>query len=256
MFTSVRTPVHTQYFHSMAQAMSDKLFFLNHINPTPNHVFVDFGCGDGTLLSHLAHTGATLIGYDLCPIALKQAQRTVDGTFTTCLDTLLFTLDQYAHRPITLIVSSVLHEVHAYGSQRDVDAFWSLVNTGPWHSVALRDMAVDEALSTRSNPLLAQRVRRALPSWQVADFENTWGSLDNVHTLTHFLLTYHYVDNWQRELAENYLPESSQSILSRFSDWHTGILSHAPLPFLEQQLQEDVGISFPSATHLKLLAYR
>ena len=39
----------------------------------------------------------------------------------------------------------------------------------------------------------------------VESFEKTFGTLDNHHTINHFLLKYMYENNWDRELLENYV---------------------------------------------------
>lgn len=254
MFASVPQSLQDAYDKAMANSMADKLFFTPY---TPSDVFVDIGCADGTLLKALEKTGAHLVGLDICPDHLAKARKNLpNAQFANNWDQLNFLLEPFLGQRITLIASSVIHEVYAYGGEEAGEEFWKNVNRGPWQTLVIRDMAVSSKAKQTKNQILGEKVRQKAPSWQISDFENKWGSLDVEENLLHFFLTYRYTRNWKRELNENYLPLCVEDIDAKVKDWTPILQSHEVLPFLADRLKEELDMSFPSPTHIKRILKR
>lgn len=252
MFASVAADYLPTYTAQMGASLEDKLFFLPFVQAD---VYVDIGCADGQMMDKVARTGAHTVGFDLCPKACALARDKGHVVFDAWGD-LLAHLALFQGQHIALLASSVIHEIYAYGGVSAGDTFWDRVNTGPWKTVIVRDMAVLRETRHRQNTILAHKVRRRAPAWQVRDFEARWGTLDTVETLTHFLLTYRYTENWSRELDENYLPLCVEEIDAHLKGWSPILSSHQVLPFLQTKLAQDMGISFPASTHIKRIVQR
>ena len=48
------------------------------------------------------------------------------------------------------------------------------------------------------------------------DFQNKWGDIgENYRVLLHWLLKYTYTDNWERELNENYVPLTIETLKTK-----------------------------------------
>lgn len=270
-FAPVREDHFPRYAAAMAKSLAEKLFFAPHVDAD---VFVDFGCADGALLEGLAtlKPGAALIGYDLDELALRRARARLGAhpaartgnAFFSDWDALAAHLERLrAGRPlrICLIVSSVLHEVYAYGGEAEGLRFWQRVSKGPFSDVVLRDMCISEHEMAEVDTAAAARVRRGADDLglgaALAEFEALWGSIARREALVHFLLKYRYQANWSRELAENYLPITLEQIMDFCArDFDAEMFDHAALPFLEGEVARDFGLSFPCATHLKAILRR
>lgn len=134
-------------------------------------------------------------------------------------------------------MSSVIHEVYSYAeSPADISGFWRDVSRCGFRQIAIRDMSLNYKNFTNvpaedvcwvyehvfKDPGL--EVKGAKVADLLDDFEAEWGALCDpatgrvdVRNLVHFLIKYRYVENWDRELHENYLPitqDRLESILS------------------------------------------
>jgi hypothetical protein len=257
-FAPVETTHFDAYTRSMAKGMQDKLFFTDRVDAD---AYVDFGCADGTLLSHLStlRPNAQMIGYDLSELATTRAARKVpDGSFFNDWDLLISHLEAlYPGKRIALIVSSVLHEVYAYGGPTAGDEFWDRVNSGPFSTFILRDMAISGEDLSRRDEALAETVRGSADLDLLVEFESRWGSISERRNLVHFMLKYRYTANWGREVQEDYLPITQEQIVDRLAPKFDADLSSAEvLPFLADRAAQDLGVAFPCPTHFKLVMNR
>ena len=255
-FSPVSTSHFDKYSRLMARGMADKMFFAERLDAD---VFVDFGCADGTLLQALQaiKPDAELIGYDLSDLALRAASNKVCGTFFSDWPALEEHLQSLTGKSIALIASSVVHEVYAYGGDEAGVEFWERVTRGPFDYFVMRDMALSDDDQNQIDFNAAQIVREKSDPDILADFEGRWGPINFRQHLAHFLLKYSYIDNWTRELNENYLPLTREDILSRLEeDFSIQLASCEVLPFLAGQVATDFGAAFPCPTHFKLIMRR
>ena len=59
------------------------------------------------------------------------------------------------------------------------------------------------------------------------------GGLTSNKNFLHYLLTYRYVENWDREVRENYFPHSIEEFLSKIpTKYEVVYFEHYTLPFL------------------------
>jgi len=225
--------VHVQnvqgYNLSMQKALIDKVFFLDKVDGA--EVFADYGCADGSILK-----------YDIWATDdLKKFQKQVEN-------------EKIKGEIVCLSLLSLIHEVYSYGPG-EVKEFWNLVlNSGLFDYVAIRDMCVSRTTSRPSDSISVAKIRMLYDKDMLAQWEATWGSIDENWSLVHFLLTYRYVDSWDREFKENYLPLSLENLLDLITpDWEPTYIEHFTLPFIRHQVKEDFGIDLQDRTHLKLI---
>ena len=271
-----------KYNDSMAKSMLDKLFFLGPEVRLGNGrvILVDFGCANGKMLRSInsrmdgrlnfgENNVVKLIGYDLDPdmIRLAKAENAAFRS-TTSFSTRWSALAKYLRaynrdREYTtvLCLSSVLHEVYSYSSSGDVAEFWGNIAGGLFDYIVIRDMApgrsLDSAVSREADVLRVQEwCRRNGFTERLAQFERIHGRIGAMKQLVHFLLKYTYVENWEREVREDYLPVSSEEVRTRLGSAgysivssHEYILSH-----IAERTTRDFGIRLDVPTHLKLIA--
>ena len=70
----------------------------------------------------------------------------------------------------------------------------------------------------------------------------------------HFLLKHRYVENWNRELHENYLPLTFEKLLLKIHPRYAiTYCEHYTLPFLSDAVMKKFGIPINHPTHIKLV---
>jgi hypothetical protein len=100
-----------------------------------------------------------------------------------------------------------------------------------------------------------RKVRRLSDPKYLKSFEDRWGTInDNYRTFMHYLLKYKYIENWEREVNENYLPVSLETLKSKIpSSYKIAYEDNFVLPYLQKQVKQDFGISITHSTHTKLI---
>lgn len=242
---------YTVYNESMRKSLLDKIFFMDKIDA---RVIVDYGCGDGTLVHFLGtlFPELTYIGYDIDEEMLNQAREKCDCIFTSDWDEVAaLTMKKTA----AVLLSSVIHEVYTYGTRSDVENIWKRVYDFDY--VVIRDMIPSISMDKRGDINDVKNIlRRGSPS-QIRDFEQIWGSIEQNKNLIHFLLKYRYLDNWDREVIENYFPLTREELLSSIPDEYSiEFHEHFVLPYIKSVVKKDFNIDIKDNTHLKLILKR
>ena len=121
--------------------------------------------------------------------------------------------------------------------------------------IAIRDMFVNTDTNTQIVPVQMLKILEQKTSKErVDDFSRFWGKPIILQRYIHYLLKYRYVDNWDREVRENYLPVDIEPFLNMVSQYYNiECLDHYTLPFLKEQIQKDIGITLDIPTHAKIL---
>lgn len=242
---------HKLYTIALRQAMMDKMFFLDKIDPGPKTI-LDWGCADGALIEHMngMFPEHTYSGYDTDDDMLTIAMAAVGDLPNV---TLVPNLDQLPKIDV-VVLSSVIHEIYSYG-WKQVEDFWHvLFNTIEPEWIVIRDMSVAGSTSRPSDPLSVARIKQLFDAEKIGQWERQWGSLYENWSLVHFLLTYRFKKNWEREYRENYLPVSIEDMLGKIPvKYVPTYLEHFTLPFLREQVMKDFGIQLQDRTHLKLI---
>lgn len=240
------------YLARMQRCLFDKMFFIDKLFEPVSFV-VDYGCADGSLIQALRSItdDYQCVGYDISEEMIRLARSGQPDVF--------FTADwsEIGVPPgrTMLNLSSVIHEVYSYGTGADIALFWDRVFQSGFRYIAVRDMMFadrDDGMSDAKDAAVL-REQKSL-SGLLSDFESVWGPVTRKKNLAHFLLKYKYVENWDRELHENYFPLSLEEFTGRIPDrYRVTYLEHCPLPFLAWQIRKDLGIELTVPTHLKLM---
>lgn len=70
-------------------------------------------------------------------------------------------------------------------------------------------------------------------------------------------MKYRFVENWERELNENYLPISLETLKNKIpSNYKIVYEEDFLLPFLKQQVKKDFNVNLTHSTHLKMILKR
>lgn len=235
------------YTSGMRKSIHDKLWFVDKVADKVDSV-VDYGCADGALLYEIHNIcpSIRLYGYDnnvemlqrastLCPF-VTYSQRTIKAPNSKSL----------------LVVSSVFHEIHSYST--DIKAEYASIFNSGYRYIAIRDMFYTKAAVRKTDENKLAAVLRNEPTSRVQSFERFHGSLaENVNFL-HYLLKYRYTENWEREVRENYFPQSLEEFLSKIPQKYKIVSVHAySLPFTKERVHKDFGFWLEDTTHAKIL---
>lgn len=246
------------YNIAMSKTIDDKIFFLNYVTPD---VVIDFGCADGSTLKEIekVNPNIKLIGYDLNASMLDKAKQKVpNGHFTTKWEDIQSIISQY-NSPL-LLLSSVIHEVYSYSNGVDIPLFWNRVFKSNFKYIAIRDMMPSAKLERMTvSDSDYEKIKSKISNKDIiTTFEEYWGPINsNRRNLIHFLLKYRYYDNWDRELIENYVPITKETLERKIPNGWTKVYYEAfTLPFLKRQVDHDFDIELKDETHIKLLLTR
>lgn len=249
------------YLSRMADVMKDKLFFIECL-PKDIGTFVDYGCADGALIEELAkiYPNADFIGYDTNEdfIALAENRNIANAVFTSDWQQVEYTMS-FSTGVRVLILSSVLHEIYTYENIIGIHNFWQRVKQFRYDYICVRDMGVRWADINRKTPwevlnkvynwanITEQR------KWQLKDFEEKRGKISNSLNLCEFLLKYSYVENWDREVKENYFAVATEDVFSLIEELGLSPIyfCHWVLPYTVNKIKNDFGIAMPFNTHYK-----
>ena len=255
------------YNAEMAKSLIDKIYFLDKVDA---RMFVDFGCANGVMLSFIEKVfpGMTLVGYDLNEEMIEEARARDPQSsvvYTSDWKEVARLVKDYkaaaeGEDKVCLVLSSVLHELHSYLDEAEKsDAFNKIWGDDgiEFDYIAIRDMMADKSVSRPSNPITVARVQQVFEAKHpglISQWEQRWGHLGEMWSLQHFLMTYRYVANWEREYRENYLPQNYQDFMASVPRKYMAIYKdHFILPFLERRVRQDFDISMTDATHLKVV---
>ena len=246
------------YIEGMNYSMKDKLFFTDIID---FDVIVDFGCADGTFLEELSKIkpNVKLIGYDLDDEMLSKAQSRLGkkALFTNnWYDAVKYTS---SFRNPLLNLSSVIHEVYSYSSPNVISQFWnSQVFGGDFKYITIRDMIPSLEIDKQEISHFkddVRNVRKKSDKFYLDSFEKEWGTInDNYRRFVHYLMKYRFTDNWDREVKENYLPVSLETVKSKITnDYKIVYEEDFLLQFLKDQVKKDFNVELTHSTHTKMI---
>lgn len=237
------------YTERMNKTISDKLFFLKHLDSSITTI-VDFGCANGALGLELAkYSSKKYIGYDIDKTMLDKANN--NGIWDTYynFDTLLENINP---NESVLVLSSVIHEVYSYGNEYDVKVFWDRVFNSGFKQIAIRDMALTDRklMSMKPNPQDALIITK-----YIVNTYNEYIPLNNFADYSQLLLKYWYKENWDRESKENYFPISFDEVIGKVfnSKYHIDFIHDFSIPYVINKIYNDLGIIYKENTHYKLV---
>ena len=247
------------YNNGMAKSLQDKLFFLPIIGDRIS-TFTDFGCADGTLLEAIYNydNKIGLYGVDSNTDMLALTEERVPKANLIC-DKIppSSRLGLSGH---VLNLSSVLHEVNSYCTEDEKEEFWNSLNNGDYGYITIRDMIYNGA-DDESCCFLYPHTIKEIGDGKFGDiyeFEEIWGSITNKKNLMHYLLKYRYIQNWKREVKENYLGYSTDDIINHIDSEKYELIYRKDyiLPFLKNRIHDDFNIWINTPTHTNLIFKR
>jgi hypothetical protein len=231
------------YNDHMKRAIYDKLFFVDKIDPT---YIVDFGCADGQMMREIQNffPNTQVVGVDN-----NRDMRDLNK------DHVVFaSLDEVPQvEGSALILSSVLHELYSYCNETEIRDFWTQALRFDY--LVIRDMAVpNDCFHAVVPAMFADELRTRFPG-QTQDFEQIWGSLNERQNFLHFLLKYRYTANWDREVTENYLANTSEQLvhLAHQHGRHSIYEDRFVLPYLQDVWNTELDMKVSTPTHIKLI---
>ena len=238
------------YVQKMEKSLMDKLFFIDKLYE-PVEYIVDFGCANGVLIRALQalFPEYRYIGYDISSDMIRRGKETVPtAAFYDNWQEIRIPFDR-----ALLNISSTVHEVYAYGTEHSIKEFWDNVFHSGFQYIAIRDMMLSDEIKLMADPEDVMKARKLFPE-KLAEYESIWGPISIRFNLIHYLLKYRYTENWDREVRENYLPITKETLLSLIpDDYEIVYQEHYLLPYIKQQVQKDAGIVLKDFTHYKLL---
>lgn len=258
----------------MDKSIEDKLWFLGQPEIKDVDVFVDFGCANGNMLRHMYYQdpGKVYIGYDnnteMLSIAKEYCKNTGIKFIYNFENIREYINREYPGKKVCLILSSVLHEVYSYTpAGAGIDEFWKSIkeDLNPDY-IVIRDMTwgfnedyeARYSLREHQNKFFmdCDKILLSANKKQIRDFEKAIGRrfLRSIKDITHFLLKYKYIENWDREVQENYLSYKVMDIVSELRDKYK-LTYHKfyCLPYLHEQFMKDFDIDFIGDTHYNFL---
>jgi len=250
------------YISSMNKSVLDKLFFLDMA--VDLGTVIDFGCAQGELLKYvkLFSPKVNCIGYDKSPemIKIAESNKELDITFTSDLSQIKHIIkdEEEKGKNVLINISSTLHEVYSYSSVSEIDNFWRFLFTSNVKYISIRDMMISNTCNRTTSMINEIRVRTKKDTISLLnDFENVYGSISNNRNLIHFLLKYRYIENWKRELHENYLPITIQELFSFIpNSYDMTYYNSYNLPYIRYIVNKDFGIELNDNTHVKIFLER
>jgi len=249
-----KIPQIQSYNQHMSMSIIDKIFFLDKINAS---VIVDFGCADGAMVKRIAEIfdNFTYIGFDASEemVDIANKDNPYNILFTSSWEKVVEEMNKIPGKK-TIVLSSLIHEVYSYCSEVEIAEFWDRVWNSDFDYVVIREMVVSKTTSRQSDPISVARIRQCYDKNKLHQWESTWGSIDENWSLVHFLLTYRYEENWEREYKENYLPVALEDFMTMIpKKYYPTYYEHYNLPFIRQKVEEDFGVQLQDRTHLKLI---
>ena len=246
------------YIDGMSLSMQDKLFFVDKLN---FDTIVDFGCGDGTFLESImkSNPNVKIIGYDLDETMLSKARtRLGNRAFLTSDWDEATSMILHSKNPL-LILSSVIHEVYSYSLGNVIKKFWEeQVFGGYFKWITIRDMIPSLEIGREEINMFkddVKKVRNKCDKFYLKSFEERWGDInDNYKVFIHYLLKYRYTDNWEREVNEDYLPVSLETVKTKIpSSYKIVYEQDFLLDFLKRQVKKDFNVHLTHSTHTKMI---
>jgi len=241
------------YNAGMKKSLLDKIFFMDKVD---SDLFIDYGCADGSLIKFLRalFPEYEYYGYDISEEMISIAKKNnpeICDNFSTNWE---FIKNKIQQKKSTIILSSIIHEVYSYGTIIDVEEFWSRIFKENFNFIVLRDMMPSKTIDRIADINDISKIYKKANHKNLFDFENTWGSIENNKSMTHFLLKYRYTENWDREVRENYIPITREDFLSSIVDsYEITFHEHFTLPYLKTIVKKDFDIDLKDNTHLKLV---
>lgn len=245
-----------RYLEEMSKGLSDKLFFLNMIDLD---ILIDFGSADGQILNYISNVKPKikLIGYDIDEKMIEHSRKKYPKVkFESDWDIVNKIIEENKHLKIGILLSSVIHEVYSYSGGKIIKKFWEeQVFNKNIDYVIIRDMMPSSRFE-KMNMIDIQKIKEKSNPKYLMEFEEEWGDIsNNFRTTLHWLLKYRYIDNWNRELKENYLPLTLDFFKNKWipNTWSIQYEDNYTYDYIRKQVKKDFDVDLTEPTHIKMI---
>lgn len=246
------------YVKRMEASLQEKVYFLKYLSPDVEYI-LDFGCADGTLLYSIKDMGYRCCGIDNEEMMQKLAREKLES------NSLIYSsLDEYlVHNKekvskTAIVLSSVIHEIFSYSNISDALKLLNSIFRVGFKQICIRDMAFNEVLYY--NPVNYMDLNKVSGHPLYKSYINYTGhEVEAEAELYHFLLKYKYVENWNRELCENYVMFSMEELLSIFkicmggTKYQMNYYEHKLLEYTRDTVYKDFGLIMNKCTNYKVI---
>lgn len=276
------------YTQLMKNGFYDKLFFADKLLYDWKSI-LDFGCADGFLTRMIAEAfpHKKVYGYDADSGMIHTASVKSDfGSehFPGAHSNVKFyydlekmkkdirverQIDELKGRKVdneaplidVIFLSSLLHEVYSYSTPDQIASFWKFVFDSGFKYIVIRDM-MPEVDSDAQTPVhleegVLKYCERESMTSHLRQFEKHFGTIGNYKNCLHFMLKYKYVDNWEREVTENYFSLGANDFKKMIPpDYRIEHEEHFTLPYCKWQWETDFDSFVDEKIHSKFILRR
>jgi len=239
------------YVEAMRKTLDQKLFFMDKLDPD---FILDFGCADGALVEAALGIKPEMVawGYDNDSEMIKDVSEYGKGLYTIDLK-LALQCAKEARGTRVLVLSSVLHEIYSACGHDEIRTLWKNIQEVGFDFIVVRDMLYDST-SEYSLDLEVSAIFDKEPV-KAKHFEKVWGSLRIRQNFVHFLLTYRYTENWDREVEEDYLSINRHELLETFKliGYQFEYWEQHNIHFIKKSIHDDFFIRLDDNTHVKAI---
>lgn len=255
------------YNDEMKKGLEDKLFFLKNNEIRKNvDTILDYGCANGALLNQISvlNKNMKFIGYDMDENMIRLAKEINEQNNNTYFyhdfKKAKFRALIESKKSTAFLCSSIIHEIYSYGNEKSIENFWEQINFGDHEYIIIRDMSLSEGdifYQNLDNEIL-DKVLHYGNKQQIKDYNEVWGDFRSNKDLIHYLFKYRYIDNWKREVEENYFPLSTEELLKKLNLDNFEIIYDRRylLDFQKEVIKKDFNIDLFQPTHLNLILKR
>lgn len=245
------------YNTEMSKGLEDKLFFMERVDFT--HL-MDYGCADGMLIQAMAehYPEKKYIGYDFDEKMINMAKdkKIFNSFFASDLAIANSKMNPNKEKN-AILCSSLIHEVYSYGDEQSINEFWKNLYSGEYQHVIIRDMAMSNVDMEDDVFVKSSDVKKLFTygdNKKIEQFQSIWGDIGIKRNFLHFLMKYRYLQNWDREVEENYFPLTVEDHLNKVShDYEIVYFEHFLLPFQKEVVKKDFNIDLNTNTHIKII---
>ncbi len=234
------------YNAQMVKSAYDKLGFVDKAFDVD--AIVDFGCADGSIteMIRIFYPEALIIGYD----KFQKNKSTSDIVYTQSWEEVEKLIDG---KTTLLVMNSVVHEILNY--EENPFEFLQKLFSNNFKYIWIRDLYICP-LSDNKEWLRVANILREKYEEQVKDFEAIYGALAYPQNVLHFLMKFRYVENWRREVKEDYtlFAQSFRKIIDMLEpNYWCEVGEMYVLPHTRKVNKEDfdIDLEFISNTHYK-----
>ena len=173
------------YLTRMQRSILDKMFFIDKVFE-PFKYILDFGCANGELIKAMKpmFPDYEYSGYDISREMIEAARQNVpDAKFYGDWDKIDIPFDE------SLInISSTIHEVYSYGTEKDIDLFWDRVFGSGFRYVTIRDMMFSQAENIPVRKEQLEAIRNSTYEEWLGSLGSVWGHIEGQSQLVCGLL--------------------------------------------------------------------